>query len=193
AAAPSHGAVRPHAHRSVAAQVQERGYAQDSDLLEPYATYAERYQLFDCEDKHNTTFWDGCCHPLLADESESNLPDSCWANPTTSTHKTTAPATTTTSSGSGGSWRTGGFGTYFYQEGNAGACGNKNSDSAKIVAIDIAYYGNTGEVSSYCGKKVRIVNTDNGKTVDAEIADVCPTCKNDNCLDMSLGTFEALS
>lgn len=51
------------------------------------------------------------------------------------------------------------------------ACGKKHSDNDLIVAIDIHYYGyNTGVVSPYCGKKVRIVNVDNGKTVEALIA-----------------------
>jgi len=248
-AVPSHGLVR-NVHRSVPTQFKERGYAADADILEPYGTYVERYQLFDCEDQHNSTFWDSCCHPLLKDESEDALPESCWANvtdcgdePTTSVHATTVPITTTVgkpattsvdkpettshivettsqaaepttthsptskphptttheaaptttkASGGGGSWITGGFGTYYYQEGNFGACGQKHPDSALIVAIDIDRYGNKDSTSSLCGKKVNIVNVDNGNTVTALIADVCPSCSNSNCLDMSLGTFQAL-
>jgi len=256
---PSTGLAGRHIHRNVPAQFQEekRDYAEDSALLEPYADYHERYDLFSCASKHNTTFWDSCCHPLLANEDEDVLPDVCFedipcdstsstsvaietstsivatptatseAAPTTSqkaattsvvvppsnpeqpiTSHSVAPTTTkaaskpaattskapapTTSSSSGGAWRTGGVGTYFYQNGNAGACGNKHSDNDLIVAIDIAYYGNTGAVSSYCGKTVQIVNLNNGNTVNAIVADVCPTCVGQNSLDMSLGTFKAL-
>jgi len=251
-AVPSHGLVR-NVHRSVPTQFKERGYAVDAEILEPYGTYVERYQLFDCEDQHNTTFWDGCCHPLLKDESEDALPESCWANvtdcdePTTSVHSVTAPITTsvgkpattsvdkpvttsvekpattstpkaepttsvadpvttskphtttthaaaptTSTVSTGGSWISGGFGTYYYQQGNYGACGDKHGDSDLIVAIDHERYGSINAVSSLCGKKVNIVNTENGNTVTALIADVCPTCINGNSLDMSLGTFQAL-
>jgi hypothetical protein len=58
------------------------------------------------------------------------------AHPTTTTHHTTTtskkPESTPPPSSS---WQTGGFATYFYQNGNAGACGKKNPDSAKIAAI----------------------------------------------------------
>lgn len=30
-----------------------------------YTAYHERYLKWDCENKHNTTFFDKCCHPLL--------------------------------------------------------------------------------------------------------------------------------
>lgn len=50
------------------------------------------------------------------------------------------------------------------------ACGDKHSDSDLIVAIDIERYGNLNSESSLCGKKVNIVNVDNGNTVTALIA-----------------------
>ncbi|KAF7976731.1 hypothetical protein HWV62_5919 [Athelia sp. TMB] len=37
-----------------------------SHHLEDYETYHIRYMALDCEDKHNTTFWDACCHPRAA-------------------------------------------------------------------------------------------------------------------------------
>lgn len=37
-----------------------------SHKLEDYETYHIRYMALDCEDKHNTTFWDACCHPRAA-------------------------------------------------------------------------------------------------------------------------------
>ncbi|KAH6997944.1 RlpA-like double-psi beta-barrel-protein domain-containing protein-containing protein [Ilyonectria sp. MPI-CAGE-AT-0026] len=44
----------------------------------------------------------------------------------------------------------------------------------------------------YCGRSVRITNTDNGHSVDAIIADSCPSCGNANSLDLSVGAFDVL-
>ncbi len=89
---------------------------------------------------------------------------------------------------------TGGFATYFYQNGNAGACGNYNSDSAYIVAIDSAWWPNYQSGSSdLCGKWMTITNTANGNTAVAQVADVCPTCVSAGSLDMSTGLFSALA
>ena len=53
---PSLGDSRHH-HRDVAAQFQERGYAKDDNLLEPYENYHRRYELFHCQSRHDTAFW----------------------------------------------------------------------------------------------------------------------------------------
>ncbi|KAG2041595.1 RlpA-like double-psi beta-barrel-protein domain-containing protein-containing protein [Suillus americanus] len=87
----------------------------------------------------------------------------------------------------------GGFATYFYQNGLAGACGTVHSDSDFICAIDQARYGNSGETSPLCGQQVQITNTDNGNTVVVTIADDCPTCANENSIDLSVAAFEALA
>jgi len=81
----------------------------------------------------------------------------------------------------------GGFGTYFYQEGVAGACGTVHSDTDLIVAIDQAMYS-----LSLCGKTVVVTNTANSKSVNATVADECPGCRNPTSLDMSLGAFETI-
>lgn len=249
-AAPSTGLAGRSIHRNVPAQfqAQKREYAQDSDLLEPYADYNERYSLFGCVNLHNTTFWDSCCHPLLKSETEDDLPDLCFQDipcdpstssalpsttavasttqhtlvvettsskapvttskaeettskpadpttthkPATTTHTSEVKPTTSVSTGSGG-FKTGGFATYFYQEGNAGACGKKHSDDDLIVAIDIAIYGyDTSVASSVCGKYVEIVNPANGHSVTAMIADVCPYCDTKTSIDLSVATFKAL-
>lgn len=78
--------------------------------------------------------------------------------------------------------------TFFYQNGNPGACGNYNDDSTKLVALDSRMYGN-GE---YCGKTVKITNTDNGQSVTAVVADECPTCASAGSLDLSTGAFDAI-
>ncbi|CAD6580832.1 MAG: hypothetical protein CYPHOPRED_001367 [Cyphobasidiales sp. Tagirdzhanova-0007] len=77
--------------------------------------------------------------------------------------------------------------TYFYQGGQAGACEHYNSDSSKVVALDSRLYN-----YSYCGKKVVITNTANGKTVVATVADECPGCSSTYSLDLSVGAFTAI-
>jgi expansin (peptidoglycan-binding protein) len=87
--------------------------------------------------------------------------------------------------------------TYYYQNGNAGACGAYHSDSDKIIAINGAgYWSNyeSGGVSPYCGKWITIKTTDgSGRSTQAMVADVCPTCTGStNSLDLSVGAFEDL-
>ncbi|TFK45539.1 barwin-like endoglucanase [Heliocybe sulcata] len=86
------------------------------------------------------------------------------------------------------SFTTGGVATYFYQNGNAGACGQYHSDSAVVAAMDSARYN-----QGLCGKKVFIQNTKNGKSVTATIADECPTCINSNSIDLSVGAFTQIA
>ncbi|KAF9053738.1 hypothetical protein BDZ89DRAFT_1107375 [Hymenopellis radicata] len=42
-------------------------YAQG--FLEDYCSYHERYVTLGCRDQHNSTFFDNCCHPMLASEN----------------------------------------------------------------------------------------------------------------------------
>ncbi|KAK2466870.1 hypothetical protein APHAL10511_001128 [Amanita phalloides] len=93
------------------------------------------------------------------------------------------------SSGSG-NMVTGGFATYFYQNGNAGACGAYHGDYDLIAAIDAERYGYLGGHSNLCGKKVKILNPANNKSVVVVIADACPTCRNANSIDLSVGAFQ---
>ncbi|KAJ3799947.1 RlpA-like double-psi beta-barrel-protein domain-containing protein-containing protein [Lentinula aff. detonsa] len=88
---------------------------------------------------------------------------------------------------------TGGNATYYLQNGNAGACGEYNSDSALIAAMDTARYGDTGQVSPLCGKYVKITNINNQKTVTVKIADACPTCNSENSIDLSQGAFTQIA
>ncbi|THU89531.1 barwin-like endoglucanase [Dendrothele bispora CBS 962.96] len=88
---------------------------------------------------------------------------------------------------------TGGFGTFFYQNGVAGACGTVHSDSDFIVAMDTAQYGDTSKQSDLCGKQVQIFNAKNNKSVTCTIADACPTCNNGNSIDLSVGAFQQLA
>ncbi|KIS68638.1 uncharacterized protein UMAG_10640 [Mycosarcoma maydis] len=83
--------------------------------------------------------------------------------------------------------RAGGSGqaTYYYQNGNPGSCGQWNSDSRPIVAVNSAQMHD-----GLCGKPIWIQS--NGKTIEATIADTCPTCSSGS-LDLSTGAFEQLS
>ncbi|KAJ3788028.1 barwin-like endoglucanase [Lentinula aff. detonsa] len=229
----------------------------DTAILEDYFTYHARYLALGCQYNHGNDFFDACCHPLLQNETLSDLESRCTPDPgvlssvssslegftstssswswsstvdatsTTDAAQTTqAPAenvaasTTTTWSSSSDTWTsssdtwtsstdtwtsssdtwtstssatspastsnvfTGGFGTYFYQNGVAGACGTVHSDYDFVLAMDSAIYS-----SDLCGKSVTITNTDTGASVTAVIADECPTCDNANSIDMSLGAF----
>ncbi|KAG8723962.1 hypothetical protein FRC12_024387, partial [Ceratobasidium sp. 428] len=51
-----------------------RGYAQDAAILEDYTPYHVRYLALDCQDKHNTPFFEKCCHPLLRTQKLSDRP-----------------------------------------------------------------------------------------------------------------------
>ncbi|KAG6898373.1 hypothetical protein C0992_009048 [Termitomyces sp. T32_za158] len=96
----------------------------------------------------------------------------------------------------------GGFATYFYQNGVAGACGTVHKDTDFIAAIDEARYGNSGVRSSLCGKQVKITNPANKKvretvipqvSVVVTIADDCPTCNNANSIDLSKAAFQQIA
>ncbi|PWN53165.1 barwin-like endoglucanase, partial [Violaceomyces palustris] len=83
----------------------------------------------------------------------------------------------------------GGFATFFYQGGNAGACGTVHQDSDYVVALQSSMYAG----GSRCGKKVKITRNDTGKSITATCADECPTCTNTQSLDLSVAAFTALA
>lgn len=242
----------------------------ETAILEPYDVYHARYLEFKCYEKHNTTYFNQCCHPLLKDQSNAVLqdrkcystaddgddcddgdssippstptpyspavttssaehdtptssppvyspepspvpvtsssaqpkddkpdsPETSSAPETTTTHTKAAspsPSPTNTGNDDGGDFNFGGFATFFYQKGNAGACGKVHSDDDLIAAMDERRYGNSGGASPLCGKKVEITNTDNGKTVVVIVADDCPTCTNSNSIDLSTGAFKQIA
>lgn len=74
------------------------------------------------------------------------------------------------------------------QNGNAGACGKANPDSAPLVALPSAMYSG----GKHCGRKIQIVNLDNGKSVTAVEADECPTCTTSTSLDLSTGAYDQI-
>lgn len=121
----------------------------------------------------------------------SSAPINVAPSPTLPTSTSTS-AQATPSASTDSAINTGGFATFFYQNGNAGACGTVHSDNDFICAIDQARYGNSGNASPLCGQQVKITNTDNGNTVVVTIADDCPTCDNENSIDLSVAAFEQL-
>ncbi|KAF5358001.1 hypothetical protein D9756_001519 [Leucocoprinus leucothites] len=98
-----------------------------------------------------------------------------------------------TASTSASGYISGGFATFYNQNGNAGACGQYHSDNDLIAAMDVDRYGNTSRKSSLCGKRVRIINTKNGKSVTVTVADACPTCDNGNSIDLSVAAFKRIA
>jgi len=66
-----------------------------TDILESYESYHKYYLSIDCENHHNTTFFDDCCHPLLASQSLDDRPAQC----TSASASISAPIANPTSSG----------------------------------------------------------------------------------------------
>jgi hypothetical protein len=116
------------------------------------------------------------------------------SQPSSSTSSTPTPTPTSSSDNSNGNSdvHTGGEATFFYQDGNPGACGQVHSDSDFICAMDQDLFGTSGPSSPLCGKQVTITNTANGKTVTVTVADDCPTCSNANSIDLSKAAFDQI-
>ncbi|KAI0709271.1 RlpA-like double-psi beta-barrel-protein domain-containing protein-containing protein [Earliella scabrosa] len=293
----------PHNHvRHVKRIEKEKPDTYYEGYLEPYQTYHHRYLAIDCDEQHNTAFFDRCCHPMLATETlennrdadcnPANRPSSVVASATSQilaptsvsgddddedcddddepTHTvrtaaptptaddddddddceeegdepsssaapitipevpktssaapvtTKAPSTTpaepsttpaepsstkaptpssskpastpspTSGSGSSGNFK-GGHATFYYQGGQAGACGKVNPDSAYIAALQTERYGNLGAKSSNCGRRIKLTNTNNGKSVEVVVADACPSCGDKNDLDLSVDAFKQIA
>ncbi|KAH0827164.1 hypothetical protein J3R83DRAFT_4855 [Lanmaoa asiatica] len=129
--------------------------------------------------------------PTTPASSTPEIPTTSLApSPTSSASPTSSVVLTTVSVASSNGPFTDGFATYYYQNGNAGACGQVNPDSAFIYQTR---FGTSGPASSLCGQKVQITNMSNGQTVTVTIADDCPTCANQDSIDLSVAAFEAIS
>ena len=81
--------------------------------------------------------------------------------------------------------------TWYTQDGNYGACGEKHSDNDLIAALDYRAYGDLGAKSKYCGQKIRV--SWQGKSVDVTVEDACPSCFNSASVDLSQAAFKALA
>ncbi|KAF1805025.1 RlpA-like double-psi beta-barrel-protein domain-containing protein-containing protein, partial [Mucor lusitanicus] len=80
-----------------------------------------------------------------------------------------------------------GSGTYY--EVGSGSCGERDTDSDLVVAVNKAQMdnGSNPNVNPKCDKMVSITG-DNG-SVTARVVDTCPACAN-GALDMSPTTFK---
>ncbi|OAV95889.1 hypothetical protein PTTG_07174 [Puccinia triticina 1-1 BBBD Race 1] len=78
-----------------------------------------------------------------------------------------------------------GTATWFYP--NVGACGDTNSRSDYIVAMNHEQYGH----GQLCHKSVHIVNEATGRSVTAKVVDKCPGCDYGS-LDLSPAVFKEL-
>jgi predicted RNA-binding protein with TRAM domain len=63
----------------------------------------------------------------------------------------------------------------------------------QITIIDVGRYGDPNAKSDLCGKTVHITNTDNGQSVDVTIVDACPTCENNDSIDLSPAAFDTIA
>ncbi|KAJ7581463.1 hypothetical protein C8J56DRAFT_960111 [Mycena floridula] len=259
------------ASASVSAITLPRGYRyiEDYETLEDYTIYHTRYLALNCDSKHDTSFFDQCCHPLLInDQLETSRPAYCTPTRSAVSSASAAEPTSTVATpydhgceeweDNGNSSSsiapvasihedvdeecdqpdnslstvhrasntsthivdtdfaakrassiisdddseveyadfqviTGGFATWYTQDGTVGACGKKHKDSELVVAMNAKLYGNMGKISSICGRNVVITNLKNGKTVEALVADACPGCPNSASIDLSIATFEKIS
>jgi len=150
------------------------------------------------DDDDNTT-----SHPVASPTKAPQTPTST-PKATSTPHETPKPSPTpakptptpkpaSNNSGSSSGTNTGGFATFFYQGGVAGACGTVHSDNDFVAAMDYRRYGNLSVKSALCGDKVKITNPANGKSVTVTVADACPTCKNSNSIDLSVAAFKQIA
>ncbi|KAF8522255.1 barwin-like endoglucanase [Hysterangium stoloniferum] len=168
--------------------------------LESYDVYHARYLALNCEAKHSTPFFDACCHPMLATENlkDNRAPECSPATITSSPPASTPtkapsppknPSPSPSTGGILGDLITGGIATFFFQNGVAGACGTVHKDSDFVVALPTKAYEN----GKNCGRKIEIIDPASGNKQTATVADECPTCVNDSCLDLSHALFNAFA
>ncbi|GJJ13665.1 hypothetical protein Clacol_007921 [Clathrus columnatus] len=81
-----------------------------------------------------------------------------------------------------------GQGTFYYQGGAFGACGQVHQDSDFIIALPESQYNG----GSHCGQSVTITDQSTGNTQTATVADLCPGCSGDS-IDMSVGLFTSFA
>jgi len=82
-----------------------------------------------------------------------------------------------------------GTATFFFQRGNAGACGQVHSDTDHIVALQTDTYAN----GAHCGATITITDTSTGMTTTGTVADECPSCNGAGSIDLSQGLFEVFA
>lgn len=62
------------------------------------------------------------------------------------------------------------------------------------MAVPYAWWqASDGSASANCGRSLTITRASDGATVEATVADLCPTCTTDNSLDLSVGAFTSIA
>ncbi|KAM0752405.1 barwin-like endoglucanase [Meredithblackwellia eburnea MCA 4105] len=142
------------------------------------------------EEKKTTTTWQPeptTTKPTTTWTPEAATTTTYWTPTTTKTTQAyVAPTTTQQQQSSGGGGQYSGQATFYYQGGVAGSCGTVHGDYDYIVAMNTAQ--NPG---SHCWQYVQITNTQNGRSVRAQVVDTCPGCGYGS-LDLSVGAFNAI-
>ncbi|GAA5880278.1 hypothetical protein JCM3774_002477 [Rhodotorula dairenensis] len=127
---------------------------------------------------------------VAAFAASKSAADAAWGSSSSAEAAAAAAKATQRSSPSseGGHVYSGGKATFFDQHGTAGHCGQVNSDDTLLVALPTETYAD----GAHCGKYVEITRTATGDKIQALVADSCPMCDNNSCLDLSRGAFSAL-
>ncbi|GAA5822960.1 hypothetical protein JCM11251_004437 [Rhodosporidiobolus azoricus] len=79
---------------------------------------------------------------------------------------------------------------YYYQNGNAGACGWYSQDEDVVVGLPTEFYSKLDSVSPYCGTYVVVTDPRDNTSVTALVADASAT---NETLSLSIGTWNALN
>ncbi|ORY86640.1 hypothetical protein BCR35DRAFT_259114, partial [Leucosporidium creatinivorum] len=81
----------------------------------------------------------------------------------------------------------GGYATYFLQNGNPGHCGTVAQESDKVIALPTPFSPSRAELTLSIGQ------TPTEPTLGSFLQDSCPTCVNNESLDLSQGAFTAIA
>lgn len=78
------------------------------------------------------------------------------------------------------------------QMGSPGACGSVYTDDDLLVGLSPSIYGNTSEVSPYCGATVIVTNADTGASVTVNVTDAFES-GNEGDIYISVAAFELVA
>lgn len=151
--------------------------------------------------KNTTTKWEATTTTKKSRKTTSTKKSTKTAAPTTTT--TTKKSSTTTlttkkasqtSSSSGGSsgGKYSGEGTYY--DVGLGSCGQTDSNSQFVAALNAPQMknGDNPNNNPQCGKKIKVTNPANGKSVTVKLVDTCPPCASGD-VDLSPSAFAAIA
>lgn len=120
-------------------------------------------------------------------------PTSTYVAPTTEAPAPAATTAETQNTASTGGDVHYGQATFFYQNGNPGACGQYHSDSTPLVALPAWAWNYNGgsSPSQYCGQSIQVTRGD--RSVVALVTDLCPSCVGADSIDLSSAAFNQIA